>query len=355
MAYLPLSRTFQALVLLSTLLASVVATPAKSGCRNPIVRKEWRTLGRGQQKQYLDAVQCILKKPAITPKSVSPGAVGRFDDFVTTHILQTFSIHYVGHFLPWHRYFTAIYEKALREECGYTGAQPYWDWNLDVPPKGNFVDSPVWNPVYGFGGNGPFVEVPADSPFGVVPGRTGGGCVADGPFKNMTVTMGPNDALNGNPRCLTRDFSPYFAGRYLGANVTKLTMSAKDFGSFDRVVEGGPSFDASGLHGGGHYGVGGNLGIMGDLYNSPADPVFYLHHANLDRVWWSWQKKDLSRRLVDISGPIEIMDYDNVKAGNVTLSFPLHLGVNAPNVTIEDVMDIRGGALCYEYDRVYNF
>ena len=30
-----------------------------------------------------------------------------------------------GHFLAWHRYFVAAYEKALREECSYDGAQPY--------------------------------------------------------------------------------------------------------------------------------------------------------------------------------------------------------------------------------------
>lgn len=28
------------------------------------------------------------------------------------------------HSLPWHRYFGHLYEKALREECRYTGAQP---------------------------------------------------------------------------------------------------------------------------------------------------------------------------------------------------------------------------------------
>jgi len=85
------------------------------------------------------------------------------------------------------------------------------------------------------------------------------------------------------------------------------------------------------------------------------DLVFYLHHANLDRVWWSWQKKDLSRRLTDISGPIYFQDYDNLQGGNVTLAFPISIGFNGPNVTIGDTMDIRGGLLCYEYATVYQF
>lgn len=27
---------------------------------------------------------------------------------------------------------------------------------------------------------------------------------------------------------------------------------------------------------------------MSDASISPADPVFWLHHANLDRLWWIW-------------------------------------------------------------------
>lgn len=138
---------------------------------------------------------------------------------------------------------------------------------------GSFVNSPVFDPIHGFGGNGPFLPVASDNPF-AVPGRTGGGCVTDGPFKNMSVRMGPAGDLSGNPRCLARDFSPYFAGRYLGRNVTAVALAQPDFGTFDRTIEGGPSFESSGVHGGGHYGVGGTLGQMGDLFNSPAGEPF---------------------------------------------------------------------------------
>jgi tyrosinase len=52
-----------------------------------------------------------------------------------------------------------------------------------------------------------------------------------------------------------------------------------------------------------------------------------------------------------------MMDYENAKAGNVTLEFPMALGVSGDTLTVGDVMDIRGcgktGAMCYEYDEVY--
>src|SRR5690606_40862261 len=37
------------------------------------------------------------------------------------------------------------------------------------------------------------------------------------------------------------------------------------------------------------------------LTNQP-DPLFYLHHAFIDRIWWQWQSANLSTRLTDIAG-----------------------------------------------------
>ncbi|KAK0731025.1 hypothetical protein B0H67DRAFT_639457 [Lasiosphaeris hirsuta] len=324
--------------------------------KKPLKRREWRTLSTPEKKDYLTAVKCILAKPSKTPTFNNTGVISRYDDLVYTHIQQTFSIHYTGHFMAWHRFFGAIYENMLRNECGYKGAQPYWDWTLDTPAN-NWADSPVFDGQTGFGGNGAFVAGDPTNPF-EVPGRTGGGCVSNGPFANNNnlVHLGPTGSVTYNPQCLRRDLSPYFAARYLAKNQTQLTLAQPDFGWFARTVEGGPSFEASGVHGGEHYSVGGTYGQMGDLYTSPADPLFYLHHANLDRLWWSWQKLSPAARLADVSGPIFLMDYDNAQGGNVTLDFPLTAGVNAPDVTICNVMNIadcsRTG-LCYEYDKLY--
>ena len=28
---------------------------------------------------------------------------------------------------------------------------------------------------------------------------------------------------------------------------------------------------------------------MGVIPTAPADPIFWMHHANIDRLWWKWQ------------------------------------------------------------------
>lgn len=39
-----------------------------------------------------------------------------------------------------------------------------------------------------------------------------------------------------------------------------------------------------------------------DLFSSPADPAFYFHHAQVDRVWTLWQGMDLERREEELMG-----------------------------------------------------
>lgn len=75
------------------------------------------------------------------------------------------------------------------------------------------------------------------------------------------------------------------------------------------------------------------------------DPLFYLHHANLDRLWWQWQQLNPTERLTDISGP----DSQGPAATNVTLQYEIDMGKLALKVKIADVMHIGRRALCYSY------
>ena len=48
-------------------------------------------------------------------------------------------------------------------------------------------------------------------------------------------------------------------------------------------------------------------GIMQDVMDSPTDPMFWLHHANVDRIW-QVSKKSHPKERPPLSGPSATMD-----------------------------------------------
>lgn len=140
-------------------------------------------------------------------------------------------------------------------------------------------------------GNGPYINSTDDPSVRLhIPGKTGGGCVLNGPFINETVNMGPGFTTAYTPHCLTRDLAPSLAVAKLNSTGVAYTLAAKTFLEFEIRVEGGIDVPSLTYHGGGHLSVGGDLGELGNVYSSPGDPLFYLHHANMDRLWYQWQK-----------------------------------------------------------------
>jgi tyrosinase len=137
-----------------------------------------------ERKAYISAVQCMFSSPSKSDPARVPGARTRYDDFVGQHINQTLFIHGTGNFLSWHRYYIYAYEKALRDECGYTGYQPYWNW---FSYQDDLTKSPVFDGSdTSMSGDGHFVQhngsvAGAGSIF--LPSGEGGGCIKDGPFK----------------------------------------------------------------------------------------------------------------------------------------------------------------------------
>jgi tyrosinase len=76
-----------------------------------------------------------------------------WDELHHMHIWQGNYIHFVGQFLPWHRYLVRTHEVLLQELCGYHGAQPYWDELADYE-SAPLHEAAIFDPVFGFGGNG---------------------------------------------------------------------------------------------------------------------------------------------------------------------------------------------------------
>ncbi|EIT78860.1 hypothetical protein F9C07_3730 [Aspergillus flavus] len=339
--------------------ASSTCTPYTASAR-----REWGALSKKERRDYIDAVLCLSSKPSKSDPSFAPGARSRYDDFVAVHINQTMFIHSTGNFLTWHRYFTWAYEQALRNECGYTGSQPYWAWN-------KYADDPVNSPIfdgseYSMSGDGAFVPHNATE---AAPGiflqpSNGGGCVKSGPFKNFTVNLGPllpslkipglvaqnGTGLNYNPRCLRRDISKQAAQWTTTKNVVDLIVNETDIWDYETTMQGDFPRGFLGLHSGGHYTIGGDPG--GDFFASPGDPAFFLHHAAIDRAFWTWQNLDPVKRTYVVNGPTVLPGIVE-SPPNATLDDVVDMSAAlAPPKTIRELLDTTGGTggpFCYIY------
>jgi len=88
---------------------------------------------------------------------------------------------------------------------------------------------------------------------------------------------------------------------------------------------------------------------------SPNDPIFFLHHGNIDRLWWRFQASAAARQL-EYNGnryPRNWSDPSDPRNNVVaTLQDVLPMHGFAPDVLVEAVMDTKGGLdgeFCYTY------
>ncbi|KAI5852015.1 hypothetical protein BZA05DRAFT_445177 [Tricharina praecox] len=294
---------------------SSLSSPQGSGggCSEILQRRAWQSLSASEKRAYLDAELCLMWQ--IPAQSGLAATVSRYDDLIKAHQLQSGVVHGDGWFLPFHRLHMYAHEKLLREECGYEGAQPYWDEEADA---GRFTQAEIFDTELGFGGTG----------------RVGDRCITDGPFANYTLHTGPG--YQNTDHCITRTISD-LESRNSATQFVEECLALPTFARAWPCIESRP-------HAGGHAGVGGE---MMNPISSPGDPLFYLHHTFLDRVWWRWQERDLPARLEDIAG---YTTQTRPRSGwvNATLDDELNMYGIIPNATVREVMDIKGG-LCFEY------
>ncbi|KAK8117709.1 uncharacterized protein PG998_005990 [Apiospora kogelbergensis] len=330
---------------------------------NAAVRKEYSDLSDAEKLHYINAVRCLMTKPSITPPEVVPGARTRYDDFVATHMNLTQTIHMTGNFLSWHRYFTYTWEKALRDECGYQGYQPYWNWakSAQDPINSPYMDgSPLsqgGNGVYGAHKCTPFV----DNSTLCIPQGAGGGCVEAGPYgvitanisatsptflpANGSVPVGP--LFSYGPRCLKRDISPWMTSQWLTDNHTMelFASPSHDIAIFQDILQIDQPQGPVCVHSAGHFTWNGDPG--GDVYNSPNDPMFWLLHAGVDRVWWMWQNLAPVERAFKIAGTCTMRN--SPPSANATLDDMLSLGFNGEPSPLREHVSTVGGPYCYIY------
>ena len=149
-------------------------------------------------------------------------------------------------FLPWHRMFVYFFERIVRKACGdQTFTLPYWDYT-DAAQRA--IPSPFYTPP-----------------------NSG----------NPLYSANRNPGINtGTP--IDQGIFPSPINTNLGVMVEGSYSPVSNHGGFNMDLD-------QGLHGQVHVLVGNGNG-MGQIPWAANDPIFWLHHCNIDRLWASWDR-----------------------------------------------------------------
>ncbi|KAK9853844.1 di-copper centre [Penicillium brevicompactum] len=336
-----------------------VESPAPGQCSPEQVttRQEWSELTANERLDYIDAVKCMNKLPPKLATSLYPGVHNRREDFVATHINYTTHIHASGIFLGWHRHFIWLWEQALRNKCQYTGSLPYWNWALWAS---DMTTSPLFdgsNTSLGSDGEpDPTQIVPGVAGLGLPQGN-GGGCVHSGPFTDLEIHLGPfhfpknhqlpENAFADNPRCLTRNINNHVSRLYMNQTVVDRLLASRDIVDFQHTIDHGPIESPSqkrGPHPSTHISLGMDLE---DLFASPQDPSFMLHHGMVDRMWTMWQAADERDRRWALNGTGLLNNPPT--APLITLDSWVEFGALDEPKQLRKLMDPLAAPHCYRY------
>jgi tyrosinase len=179
-------------------------------------------------------------------------------------------------FFPWHRQYILQFEKDL-QSIDPSVTLPYWDWTAPATDKNS---SPFTADFLGNDGESAPPDKPEDA-----------GKVVDGPFAHD----GPNHwTINVKDEPQDPDYLDRGFGRISGSERLPTVVQLQRAMSiiyYDGPVWklGSPGFRTAAevtLHNLVHRWVNGAMVRM----TSPNDPVFWLHHANIDRLWGDWQR-----------------------------------------------------------------
>jgi len=287
----------------STFAADEVSTAAT--CSNPRIRTEWDSYSDSDRQAYLGAIRCLMGR---APSGQFSQSKSRYEDLVALHQTLTPNVHGNAKFLLWHRYYLWTFEDILRSECGFDRNLPWWD---ETRYSGRFADSSIFS----------------DQWYGGI--NAGGNCITNGQFANLGINVGPGQ---GNTyHCLARNNDD---SKTINTN-SDFVNACNDQGDYAGMA----SCAEGAAHAWGHNGIG---AVMQDVFASPSDPVFWLHHAFIDRIFRIWQNRDGAR----------VNNINGVDGGGnpLTLDTTVNVYDMRPTVQIRDILDTMSDKLCYKYN-----
>lgn len=250
-------------------------------------RKNVRDLSLDEKSRFVRAIKGLKARDSV----LRPGAQSRYDDYVEIHmaamdaavitppniIVNPGWAHFDSAFFPWHRELLYRFEEDLRSvEPDVT--IPYWDWT-----RGQSSASSAWpftHDFIGVDGN--------DANLDRVERQAGAPSPYPYEFDPLTWTVVVKDTA-AEPSFLRRGFGERADAPSLPQNDTVVTGTNSSF----RQAIGSSAYlllraRSEGLHNLVHRWANGSMITA----SSPNDPVFWMHHANIDRMWTLWQGKN---------------------------------------------------------------
>jgi len=190
-------------------------------------------------------------------------------------------------FLPWHRQYLRLFELALQKEVPNVSL-PYWDWSDDIGAAqklftDNFLSSTTWGQATAVN-NGllrsrlPNSKKPTWWPTGM------SGFAVD---RNLQEGLG-SSLQRGSTEA---NWPPSTAQMQQLATLDFPIRGSNALWAFWYILEQGAQGFNTRTHNAGHRFIGGHMG--GSF--SPNDPIFWMHHANVDRTWALWQSFQLQK------------------------------------------------------------
>ena len=213
-------------------------------------------------------------------------------------------------FLPWHRMYLHHFESIVREAVvGLGGPQdwalPYWDYSDPVRPDTRRLPPAFRQTTMPDGTSNPLFVQQRDSAM------------------NAGGQLPTNFVSTAAALSLVPFTGPVGAG-FGGGQTAGRTHNGPARGSLENVP-----------HGAVHGGVGGLSGWMSSFEFAGQDPIFWLHHANIDRLWEVWMHQG-SR-----TNPPE--------TAWTSQQFPFGAGTHQTVLDIIDVVDTTQPPLSYFY------
>jgi tyrosinase len=154
------------------------------------------------------------------------------------------------YFLPWHRAYLLMYERMIRLVTNNPNfAMPYWDWTAH-PTVPQAFSQPTYN-----GQPNPLYVASRNNAYSIPTIYSG------------TAVM---NNIYGQP-----NFELFASSR--GAGQNNLNPSWIHGSGTQGTLEATP-----------HNNIHVHLGGYMPNGNSSMDPIFLMHHGNIDHIWWSW-------------------------------------------------------------------